>query len=118
VLLNRYRTGQDNVSWHADDEPEFGKNPVIASASFGGIRLFQLKHKRRKELNMENRPDARKPAHHAGWYAGELAAPDPQDEKVSGGARESDVSGGRRAVRMRPYLLPSLCDQGLSQQAW
>ena len=50
VLLNRYRTGQDSVSWHADDEPEFGKNPVIASVTFGGSRVFQLKHKRQKEL--------------------------------------------------------------------
>jgi alkylated DNA repair dioxygenase AlkB len=50
VLLNRYRTGRDSVSWHADDEPEFGENPVIASVSFGGTRTFQLKHKKRKEL--------------------------------------------------------------------
>jgi alkylated DNA repair dioxygenase AlkB len=50
VLLNRYRTGQDSVSWHADDEPEFGDQPVIASVSFGGTRSFQLRHKRRKEL--------------------------------------------------------------------
>jgi alkylated DNA repair dioxygenase AlkB len=49
VLLNRYRTGQDSVSWHADDEPEFGEQPVIASVSFGGTRTFQLKHKKRKE---------------------------------------------------------------------
>ena len=50
VLLNRYRTGRDSVSWHADDEPEFGERPVIASVSFGGTRTFQLKHKTRKEL--------------------------------------------------------------------
>ena len=50
VLLNRYRTGKDSVSWHADNEPEFGVNPVIASASFGGTRSFQLRHKKRKEL--------------------------------------------------------------------
>lgn len=50
VLLNRYRTGRDSMGWHADDEPEFGDEPVIASASFGGTRNFQLKHKRRKEL--------------------------------------------------------------------
>jgi alkylated DNA repair dioxygenase AlkB len=50
VLLNRYRTGRDSVSWHADDEPDFGEQPVIASVSFGGARIFQLKHKRRKEL--------------------------------------------------------------------
>ena len=50
VLLNRYRTGKDSVSWHADDEPEFGERPVIASVSFGGTRTFQLRHKTRKEL--------------------------------------------------------------------
>jgi alkylated DNA repair dioxygenase AlkB len=50
VLLNRYRTGQDSVSWHSDDEPEFGANPVIASVSLGGTRTFQLRHKRRKGL--------------------------------------------------------------------
>lgn len=50
VLLNRYRDGRDSMGWHADDEPEFGEDPVIASVSFGGTRNFQLKHKRRKEL--------------------------------------------------------------------
>jgi alkylated DNA repair dioxygenase AlkB len=50
VLLNRYRTGKDSVSWHADDEPDFGEHPVIASVSFGGTRTFQLKHKTRREL--------------------------------------------------------------------
>ena len=50
VLLNRYRTGRDSMGWHADDEPEFGDEPVIASVSFGGSRTFQLRHKRRKEL--------------------------------------------------------------------
>jgi alkylated DNA repair dioxygenase AlkB len=50
VLLNRYRTGRDSVSWHADDEPGFGERPVIASVSFGATRTFQLRHKRRKDL--------------------------------------------------------------------
>lgn len=50
VLLNWYRTRSDSVSWHADDEPEFGERPVIASASFGATRTFQLKHKKRKQL--------------------------------------------------------------------
>ena len=50
VLLNRYRTGKDSVSWHADDEPEFGEQPVIASVSFGATRTFQFKHKKRRDL--------------------------------------------------------------------
>jgi alkylated DNA repair dioxygenase AlkB len=51
VLLNLYRTGNDGVSWHQDNEPELGDAPVIASASFGGTRQFQFKHKFQKELS-------------------------------------------------------------------
>ena len=35
VLLNRYRTGKDSVSWHADDEPEFGDQPVSPRSALG-----------------------------------------------------------------------------------
>lgn len=45
VLLNYYRNGQDSVSWHADDEPELGPDPIIASVSLGAERLFQLRTK-------------------------------------------------------------------------
>jgi len=45
VLLNLYRTGADSVAWHSDDEPELGREPVIASVSFGQARSFQMKHK-------------------------------------------------------------------------
>ena len=44
VLLNYYRDGSDSNGWHADNEKELGINPVIASLSFGGERVFQLKH--------------------------------------------------------------------------
>lgn len=48
VLLNFYRTGQDSMGWHSDDEPELGHNPVIASVSFGGSRRFHLRHRQDK----------------------------------------------------------------------
>ncbi|MDB9476213.1 alpha-ketoglutarate-dependent dioxygenase AlkB family protein [Dolichospermum circinale] len=48
VLLNLYRHGKDSVSWHSDDEPELGKNPIIASVSFGATRRFSLRHKHSK----------------------------------------------------------------------
>ncbi|WP_395047373.1 alpha-ketoglutarate-dependent dioxygenase AlkB family protein [Flavobacterium sp.] len=44
VLLNNYRNGQDSNGWHADNEKELGRNPIIASISFGAERIFQLKH--------------------------------------------------------------------------
>ena len=43
VLINLYRDGNDSVAWHADDEPELGSNPVVASVSFGSSRPFELK---------------------------------------------------------------------------
>lgn len=49
-LLNLYRYGQDSNGWHADNEKELGKNPVIASVSFGAKRMFHLKHRYEKEL--------------------------------------------------------------------
>ena len=46
VLANLYRNGSDRLGWHADDEPELGPAPVIASASFGAPRRFLLRPKR------------------------------------------------------------------------
>ena len=50
VLLNLYRNGSDSVAWHADDEPELGSNPTIASVSLGATRKFQLKHNLTKQV--------------------------------------------------------------------
>ena len=49
VLLNLYRDGKDSNGWHADNEKELGKNPVIASISLGQERFFHLKHRTIKE---------------------------------------------------------------------
>jgi alkylated DNA repair dioxygenase AlkB len=48
VLLNLYRDGRDGMGWHADDEPELGPEPVIASVSLGATRRFCLRHRGRR----------------------------------------------------------------------
>ena len=50
VLLNNYRNGKDSNGWHADNEKELGRNPIIASVSFGAARVFQMKHNTIKDL--------------------------------------------------------------------
>lgn len=45
VLVTYYRDGSDHVTWHADDEPELGESPVIASLSVGARRRFEYKPK-------------------------------------------------------------------------
>ena len=44
-LLNLYRDGNDSVAWHADDEPELGIEPTIASISLGQERKFIIRNK-------------------------------------------------------------------------
>ena len=53
VLLNLYRDGRDGMGWHADDEPELGVDPVIASVSLGAERRFRLKHRRLPEARLD-----------------------------------------------------------------
>lgn len=54
-LVNLYRDGQDSMGWHADDEKELGKDPVIASISLGAERIFHLRHKKEKSLKYKLR---------------------------------------------------------------
>ncbi|GAB4019927.1 MAG: alpha-ketoglutarate-dependent dioxygenase AlkB [Bdellovibrio sp.] len=51
VLINLYRDGNDSNGWHADDEKELGKRPVIASLSLGTDRIFQMRHKNSGQRN-------------------------------------------------------------------
>ncbi len=44
VLANLYRDGKDSNGWHADNEKELGRNPIIASISLGAERRFDMKH--------------------------------------------------------------------------
>jgi alkylated DNA repair dioxygenase AlkB len=53
VLLNLYRDGRDGMGWHADDEPELGRDPVIASVSLGATRRFCLRHRKRKGVKLD-----------------------------------------------------------------
>ncbi len=45
VLLNYYRSGNDSVAWHSDNERELGTNPIIASLSLGQERQFDFRKK-------------------------------------------------------------------------
>ncbi|MCM1981510.1 alpha-ketoglutarate-dependent dioxygenase AlkB family protein [Lyngbya confervoides] len=44
---NLYRDGNDSNGYHADDEPELGEDPAIASVSLGATRTFRLKRRKK-----------------------------------------------------------------------
>lgn len=62
VLLNLYRDGNDGVGWHSDKEHNTGKDPVIASVTFGETRMFRLRHKFNKDI-----PQVEIPLHHGSF---------------------------------------------------
>lgn len=45
VLLNHYRSGDDAIGMHSDDESQLHPQPVIASVSLGAARTFIFEHK-------------------------------------------------------------------------
>jgi alkylated DNA repair dioxygenase AlkB len=50
VLVTYYRDGNDHVTYHADNEPELGETPYIASLSLGATREFHYRHKHTGEV--------------------------------------------------------------------
>src|SRR5262245_33256979 len=46
VLLNRYRSGDDSMGLHADDEPELGPRPTVAIVSLGATRRLVVRPRR------------------------------------------------------------------------
>lgn len=49
VLANRYRSGEDSMGLHADDEPELGPDPVVAIVSLGTARRLVIRPRRKRE---------------------------------------------------------------------
>ena len=43
VLLNKYKDGNNYIGWHSDQEKELGRDPVIASVTFGCDRIFRMR---------------------------------------------------------------------------
>ncbi len=56
VLANLYRDGNDSMGFHADDEPELGNNPVIASVSLGADRPLIFQNKDKTETKIFDQP--------------------------------------------------------------
>ncbi len=87
VLLNRYRDGRDSIGFHTDAEPELGKDPVVATLSFGAEREFVLKHRKTgKPMSYWLRHGSLlvmggSSQHH--WLHGVLKTDEPVGERVS-----------------------------------
>ncbi len=53
VIGNLYRSGDDSIGWHADNDSSMRRHPAIASISLGQMRLFQI-----KKVGSEGKPES------------------------------------------------------------
>lgn len=56
VLLNRYASGLQSMGWHSDDEPELGRNPLLAILSLGATRELAIRSRHDKRRSLVGMP--------------------------------------------------------------
>jgi alkylated DNA repair dioxygenase AlkB len=95
VIGNQYRSAQDSIGYHADDEPTQGLRPAIASISLGSTRSFKLRRKDGGQV------------HPFDLSHGDLLLMEPgcQEEWVHAVPKASRSCGIRINWTFRPYVL-------------
>ena len=96
VLLNCYRDGSDRIGLHADNEPELGLNPIVATLSLGATRRFVLKPRR-----PDHGPSRSLELHHGSLLVMGGAC---QRHYVHGVPRQSAAAGERISLTFRRLL--------------
>jgi alkylated DNA repair dioxygenase AlkB len=95
VIGNYYRSAQDSIGYHADDELTLGPKPAIASISLGTTRQFKLKRK-------EGGPSYSYDLSHGDLF---LMLPGCQEDWVHAVPKSARATGARVNWTFRPYLL-------------
>lgn len=53
ILVNKYKSGEDYISAHSDDEQNLHKTAGVVSISFGSTRKFRIRSKKDKKLKTD-----------------------------------------------------------------
>jgi alkylated DNA repair dioxygenase AlkB len=87
VLANRYRSGDDRMGLHADDEPELGEDPVVAIVSLGTSRRLAVRPRRKgvraHDVDLGHGPPHQGAACQRHYVHGVPRQPGLQSERIS-----------------------------------
>jgi alkylated DNA repair dioxygenase AlkB len=98
VLVNRYRSGDDSMGLHADDEPELGPDPTVAIVSLGATRRLTIRPRRK--------PDRSRHDLELGHGALLVMGGTLQRHYVHGVPRRTGAPGERISLTFRRLLRP------------
>ena len=98
VLANRYRSGDDSMGLHADDEPELGPDPTVAIVSLGATRRLTIRPRRK--------PDRSRHDLELGHGALLVMGGTLQRHYVHGVPRRTGAPGERISLTFRRLLRP------------
>jgi predicted dehydrogenase len=96
VLVNRYRSGEDSMGLHSDDEPELGPDPLVAIVSLGTARRLVVKPRRKQDRERHELP--------LGHGALLVMGGTCQRHYVHGIPRQAGVQGERISLTFRHLL--------------
>ena len=96
VLVNRYRSGDDSMGLHADDEPELGPDPVVAIVSLGTARRLVVKPRHKQDRDRHD--------FELGHGALLVMGGTCQRDYVHGVPRQAGIQGERISLTFRRLL--------------
>jgi len=96
VLANRYRSGEDSMGLHADDEAELGPDPVVAIVSLGATRRLVVRPRRKQDRERHDLP--------LGHGALLVMGGTCQRHYVHGVPRQAGIPGERISLTFRRLL--------------
>lgn len=80
ILINRYENGSDYISPHSDDEKNLDNFGVV-SISYGGERIFRIRNKKTKEIEMDIAMNNMDIIHMGGFFQKEFTHEIPLTKK-------------------------------------
>lgn len=84
ILVNKYKTGEDYISAHSDDEVNLGSSGVVA-ISWGATRKFRIRNKITKKIIGDYPLTSGSMLQMAGKFQQEFTHEIPVEKKVKGG---------------------------------
>src|SRR5262252_5352046 len=96
VLANRYRSGDDSMGLHADDEPELGRDPLVAIVSLGVTRRLAIRPRKTQRRERHDQD--------MGHGALLIMGGTCQRHYVHGIPRQADAEGERISLTFRMLL--------------
>lgn len=84
ILVNKYKSGEDSIGKHSDDEKGLDTNTGVMAISYGAVRKFRIRNKSDGKIVCDVQTDPKKIIQMKGDFQKEFTHEIPVEKKVKG----------------------------------